>query len=449
MNMTLSRRCIVRLISFGLALLLVLAVLAGTSARRARIAEQQLEYQYLRSIDDLGNYLENIETALTKTMYAGTAPTMTNLTSKLWRESGFAKESLSVLPMNELNLESTYKFLSQLGDYAVSLSKKMERGETITEEERQNLSKMKAYADQFLQEVLVLQDNIRTGTVSLSEVKQDVSGALAVNAQESLSEGFLEFEEGFTAYPTLIYDGPFSDHILQKKPEMLMDAPEVSQEEAQKTAAAALEVDATRLQPDTDEEGNMPSYCFQTDTSSVAVTKQGGLVSYCIRNREVSEQKMTVSDCLGAAEEYLRQIGIEGVTSTYYEIADNRLTVNFAHTEQDVMCYTDLVKVTVAMDNADILSYDGRGYLTNHHDRGSLTPSISQEQAQQAISPLLTVKSAQLALIPDEGLNKVLCYEFKCSSAEDENVLVYVNAETGAEQQILVLYIDENGTLTL
>ena len=158
---------------------------------------------------------------------------------------------------------------------------------------------------------------------------------------------------------------------------------------------------------------------------------------------------MTVSDCLGAAEEYLRQIGIEGVTSTYYEIADNRLTVNFAHTEQDVMCYTDLVKVTVAMDNADILSYDGRGYLTNHHDRGSLTPSISQEQAQQAISPLLTVKSAQLALIPDEGLNEVLCYEFKCSSAEDENVLVYVNAETGAEQQILVLYIDENGTLTL
>lgn len=193
MNMTLSRRCIVRLISFGLALLLVLAVLAGTSARRARIAERQLEYQYLRSIDDLGNYLENIETALTKTMYAGTAPTMTNLTSKLWRESGFAKESLSVLPMNELNLESTYKFLSQLGDYAVSLSKKMERGETITEEERQNLSKMKAYADQFLQEVLVLQDNIRTGTVSLSEVKQDVNDALAVNAQESLSEGFLEF----------------------------------------------------------------------------------------------------------------------------------------------------------------------------------------------------------------------------------------------------------------
>lgn len=450
LSTTYRTRTIVRITSFAIAILAVLSIFGFTNWKRAQAAERKLEYQYLKSIDDLGNYLDNIQNALTKTMYAGTEQTMTNLTSKLWRESGFAKECLAALPISTLNLEATYKYLSQLGDYAVSLSKKMSSGGTITEEERQNLVQMKEYASEFLQQVLITQDAIRTGSISFQEVSDDAKGVVAAtNTNSHFSDGFAEFEEGFTSYPTLIYDGPFSDHILQKEPEMIKNLPEISKEEARQYAAKACGLSAEQLQDDTDEEGNMPSYCFTGENINLAVTKKGGLLSYYIKNRTVETQEKSAEECIYIAESYLETLGIPTMKYTYYEIDNNVITVNFAHVEGDVTCYTDLAKVSVAMDNAEIVRYDARGYITNHLTRTDLIPKISREEAQQSLSPMLNVKQVQTVLIPSEGLNEVLTYEFDCYSEQDEHVLVYINAETGQEQQILILYTDENGTLTL
>ncbi len=449
MNLHLNRRTVVRLLSFSLAVILVLGILAFQNLKRAQTAERQLEYQYLKSIDDLGNYLENIEAALTKTIYSGTPASMTSLTSKIWREAGFAKECVSTLPMSELNLEKTYKFLSQLGDYTVSLSKEVAQGHQLTKQERDNLVQMKEYATKFLQQVLVTQDGVRTGAISFQEVKHDAGSATAVSGQESFSDGFLETEDGFTSYPTLIYDGPFSDHILEKEPEMTKNAQEITKEEGKKIAAKALNTSVDKIVDDTDEEGNMPSYCFAGQDTNLAVTKQGGLLSYLIQNRAVETQDATPDECVEAALDYLNTLGISNMKKTYYEIADNILTLNFAAQQGDVTCYTDLIKVSVAMDNKEILKYDARGYITNHKEREDLTAELSIEEAQKSLSPLLRVEQCNLTVIPTSGQNEVLCYEFKCHSEEDENILVYVNAKTGAEENLLLLSISENGTLTI
>lgn len=449
MNLHLNRRTGVRVLSFSLAVVLVLGILAFQNLKRAQNAERQLEYQYLKSIDDLGNYLENIETALTKTIYSGTPASMTTLTSKIWREAGFAKECVSVLPMSELNLEKTYKFLSQLGDYTVSLSEEVAQGHQLTAQERENLVRMRDYSTQFLQQVLVTQDGLRTGTISFKEVKQDAKSTTAIAGQENFSDGFLETEDGFTAYPTLIYDGPFSDHILEKEPEMIKNAKELTQEEAKKIAAQALNTAGDKIVSDTDEDSNMPSYCFAGQDANLAITKQGGLLSYMLKNRVVENQQATADECISAALEYLQSLGISDMKKTYYEISDNIITINFAAQQNDVTCYTDLIKVSVAMDNQEILKYDARGYITNHKQRDDLSAGISVEEAQKSLSPLLTVEQCNLTVIPTSGQNEVLCYEFKCHSDSDENILVYVNAKTGAEENLLLLAISENGTLTL
>ena len=449
MNQIHNRRSFIRWICFGTALVLVLSLLAYQNWSRAEKTERQIEHQYMKSIDDLGNYMENIESTLTKTMYAGTSATMSNLTSKLWRESGFAKECVSNLPISQLNLENTYKFLSQIGDYTLSLGKKMASGESITEEERKNMSQMRTYAHRFLEEILVAQDAIRTGSISFTEVKQEVGDLSKDSTSTTFSDGFLEFEEGFTDYPTLIYDGPFSDHILEKKPDMTENMQEINQKRAKEIAANACSVEVSELQDDENEEGNMPSYTFKGENINVGVTKKGGMVTYFIKDRQVESEEKPIEECQKSARNYLDVLGIENMQETYYEISNNIITINYASKQNDVLCYTDLVKVSVAMDNGEVLRYDGRGYITNHKNRPDLKASISQSEAKESLSPLLSIKSVQLALIPSEGQNEVLCYEFLCSSSQDENVLVYIDAKTGAEQQILVLYIDEKGTLTI
>lgn len=450
MDLHLSKRNAIRAGSFAAALLLVLGVSTYQNWHRAEIAERHLEYQYLKGIEDLGTYLENIQNTLTKSMYAGTSQTMDSLAAKLRQESGYAKECLGALPVGSLHLEKTYKYLSQVGDYATALSRKVDSGQALTAEEHENLSKMRDYADQFLQNVLVTEDAMRTGTLSFDEVQKEVIETAAEPSEYYLVDGINQVEEEtLTDYPTLIYDGPFSDHVLSKKPAMLEGAPEISRLEARKIAANACGVKEEELQDDTDEEGNMPAWCFQTQDKTIAVTKQGGLISYYIDSRNPTQESKSPKECIASAQQFLENLGITSMTYTYYEAKGHALTVNFAHQEGDVTCYTDLVKITVAMDNGQVIRYDGRGYITNHRTRPDLTPAVTESQAAEVLSPLLTVSGAKLAVIPTQDAQEALCYEFDCSSTVGEHVLVYVNALTGAEQQILILYTDENGTLTL
>lgn len=449
MSYKLSRRGLIRLVSFALALILTLSVFCYTGFRRAAAAELKLEYQYLQSIDDLTGYLQNIDNTLLKFQYAGTESTLIPLASKLWRETGFAKECLSNLPVGALQLENTYKFLSQTGDYAVSLSEQLSGGEEIQEQDRENLKALRDYAHRFLEEVLAVQDGVRNGSLSFEEVRADTAQTGDESQEPALTDGFQEFEEGFTTYPTLIYDGPFSDNLLEKQPEMTGGAGTVSQEEAAAAAARAAGLEPDALAADSDEEGKMPSYCFSAGTLSIAVTKQGGYLSYLIDSRELGEARRSEEECLQAAQQYLDSMGYTPLKQTYYEINQGLMTINYAAVQDSVVCYPDLIKVGVAMDTGEVIRFDARGYLTNHKTREGLAPVISEATLSESISPLLSIQRTSLCVIPGKGTSEEFCYEVECTDADGVHVLVYLDAKTGEEEQILILYLDENGALTL
>ena len=60
----------------------------------------------------------------------------------------------------------------------------------------------------------------------------------------------------------------------------------------------------------------------------------------------------------------------------------------------------------------------------------------------------MTIESARMAVIPTTRDEEPLCYEFLCRGQNNEQVLVYINSETGMEEQILILIETDNGTLT-
>ncbi|MFZ2537342.1 MAG: PepSY1/2 domain-containing protein, partial [Oscillospiraceae bacterium] len=188
---------------------------------------------------------------------------------------------------------------------------------------------------------------------------------------------------------------------------------------------------------------------FSSDGVDLSITKKGGLLSYMLKSRPVTEQKISIEVALDKARQYMDTLKIGDLQATYYEISNNVLTINYAYTQDGILVYTDLIKVSVAMDNGEITGFDARGFITNNHHRDIKTPKMSESIAKFSVSEQLTIKNTKLCIIPSSGLNEVLCYEFKCKSADDKDVLVYVNANTGAEEQILILLISENGQLTI
>lgn len=111
--------------------------------------------------------------------------------------------------------------------------------------------------------------------------------------------------------------------------------------------------------------------------------------------------------------------------------------------------YPDLIKVKIALDDGDILGMEATGYLNNHTQRSNLVPIITVDEAKTNLNKNLEILSEGLAVIPVENTEEeVFCYEFK-GKIEDKEFLVYINAETGEEEEILVILETEGGTLTI
>ena len=110
--------------------------------------------------------------------------------------------------------------------------------------------------------------------------------------------------------------------------------------------------------------------------------------------------------------------------------------------------YPYLIKVGIALDDGSVAFYDARGYLNNHRQRQLDSPALTPQQAAASVSPLLSIQSSRLVVIPTDGQNECFCYEFLASGDGGQQLLVYVNATTGAEENLLLLIQTPNGTLT-
>lgn len=449
MNLHLDRRCFIRLIIFALAVPAVLITYLCMNYTRAVSAENALESSYLKNISNLSAYLENLDNALTKTIYCGTSAAFGEMTATVWREAGFAKDALASLPLSELDLENSYKLLSQVGDYAVSLNKTVSQGSQLSQEQLDQLYTLKEYTQSMRSQVVLIEDQLRTGAISLKKVSSSISGSSDQQAL-TLSDSAEEMEESLSDYPTLIYDGPFSDHINSTTPRMTQDQPEITKEEALEKAAAITGLSAQELSDQGDTAGNLPCYNFGNEEVSISITKQGGYLHYLMNSRIPEGSAISPEDAVAIGSQWLEQQGYDSMQESYYEINSNRITINYAYAQNgSILCYPDLIKLTVALDNGEVLEVEASGYLVSHQQRLELTPALTAEQAAQSLSQLLTVENSRLTVIPTSGQNEVFCWEFSCASQKEEQVLVYVNAQTGAEEQILVVYTDENGTLTM
>ena len=133
---------------------------------------------------------------------------------------------------------------------------------------------------------------------------------------------------------------------------------------------------------------------------------------------------------------------------TYTLKEGNTLTVSIAYKEGDVIVYHDLIKVLVALDNGQILTYDALGYLMSHRERDLPQPKISISEARKKLNPELEVEEERMAVIPSDGSHERLTYEFK-AKMDGEDFLVYINALTGEEERIFKLLHTPGGTLVL
>ncbi|GHU96086.1 germination protein YpeB [Clostridia bacterium] len=436
---TWSRRALIRAAAFAAFGVLTLGGFCFQGWRQAENYRAQIEYEYQKSFAGLSDGVYNAELTLRKSMYASGTSMTASLAAEISRQAASARNDLGSLPFSYVELEHTARFLSQLDEWANALARQSAAGNPLSAEQRAEARVLRGTAARVYAELTALPPSLKAEGTSQSALM--------------FGDNIKSLESEFSGLPTLIYDGPFSDHIEKRIPLFLENEPELDRQAAAVSAAAYLDVAPELLQPMGESAGSLPAYQFLARLDgaeySVCVSKKGGYAVDILSSRAVGEPKITFDDAAQKAAEYLEKRGFLNMRRRYYTRVGNTLIVNFAAVQDNVVCYPDLIKVGVALDNGRIEHWEATGYLMNHTERDFGDITFDLEGAKRGISPGLFVVSAEPCVIPTAGLNEVCCVGLNCLDGEGASSLIYVNAQTGAEERILILLEDENGILTV
>lgn len=441
-----SRRGKIRVRLYASVLVLVLFSAFVINAQKASELSRQLNADAERSLSTLEACMSSINTNLTKGLYANTTPMLSSMAISLTRDAASAKNSLSALPLSDTQLDNMLKFLSQVGAFVSTLDRKLSLGESITSEERNQLKQLIDVSQKLLSELDTITQGVEDGSVSFKQAGSTLKKSTDQSMQ--IDSAFGDAEQTLTDYPTLIYDGPFSDHILNQSPKTLEGKSDVSKEKALEIASDFIGVDKSTLRFDSETNGVIETYNFFVDSINISVCKKGGAVLYLLGSSNAGESVITPEQAVENAKNFLSAKGYENMKESYYSTQDGICTVNFAYENEGVICYPDLIKLSVSLETGNIISFDARGYIMNHTDRPPVQSKISADEAKMSVSDYLTVMSSRLAVIPTDYKTEKTAYEFHCKTPDEQEVLVYIDVLTAKEDDILLLLYSDGGILT-
>ena len=435
-------------ILLSVILLIVIAILGYNLYEQKNKYATITENDYNKAFYEVVDYVQNVKTYLAKTMVSKTAEHGAEMLTHVWRESNLAQSYLGMLPIESQELENTEKFLNQISEYSYSLSRKTIEGNELSDDDMSKIKELYNYSNDLSNTLNEMSDELNKGTLKWADLMKNTESSEIAEVS-----GFDVVEDNFHEFTGLIYDGAFSEHItsLEKKG---LTGDDIDEETAKQKAEEFIGKDKIKKTKSNGyvENGDIPVYRFEITTNEeqnigISISKKGGHVVFLNYNRNVTEEKISPEEAVQKGKEYLNNKGFPNMQETYYLKENGFITVNYAYKQNNVVIYPDLIKVKIALDNGEIIGLESTGYLNNHYERNISKNLISIEDAKKQLTNNIEIKGEGLAIIPTEWNTEILCYEFK-GKVEDIDFIAYINAETGEEEDILIITNTPNGTLT-
>jgi len=442
------------MLTIVVVLIAIIVVLGLFTYKKQRDYRQATENAYNMAFFELVDYVDSVEVYLAKAIVSNSPEHGAETLTYVWREANLAQSYLARLPINSSELENTSRFLNQVSDYSYSLSRKNIDDQPLTQEELDNLRELHTYSVELKNTLNQLSQDLNSGRISWGELTKKGSPAFAQEVSNISKDSFSNLEENFHEYAGLIYDGAFSEHMTNPERKGLTGE-DIDEETAKHKVEEFLGADKIKEihSNGLTQNANIQAYDFSIElndgnTAWISVSQKGGHIVLANSTRNVESEALTQEQANEIGKKFLDSRGIYNMKPTYYLKQNGIVTINYAYLQDDVTVYSDLVKLKIALDNGEILGMETSGYLNSHTQRKFATPKISQDEARNKINKNLEITSEGLAMIPTEYQTEILCWEFK-GNVEDRQFLVYINVETGKEEDVLVILETPDGTLTM
>lgn len=423
-------------------LTIVFCVLYAVTKSSYETSSINLENIYQRSFYDLVDNINNTETKLAKLVSSKNKKYTKKLLSEIYESANNAQNNLSYLPISMNGIPDTIKFVNQVGGYTLTLSKREDS--QLNDEDRKTLNRLYV--------------SIADIKFKLNEISRDIVDGYNISSKsKNAKEDYTEFTQlmrttktSTTDYPVMIYDGPFSDTVVNKEVKGL-NFPELTEGEVREKALKLFK--DSRISFAGEASGKFDTYDYNIKLPNkieyyAQFTKKGGNLLTLSSYSDKDTVKYSLDQAIKVAENFAKGQGISNMKCVWSDVLDNDVYLNLAPVVNNVIYYPDLIKVKVDLASGEILGWEASTYYTNHVDRELPAVTFSSASAKKEIGEGYTIESVRLALSPLEYNREVLTHEIKCKNGESVYYF-YINVQTGETENILKVIETSNGNLLM
>ena len=172
--------------------------------------EIELENVYQRNYYDLVDSINNADTKISKILASNNSSYQKKMLTELSENSKDAQGAISTLPISSSDFVENVRFINQLSGYTSTLSEKIAKGGKLDNEDKKSLSNLHISLTQ-------LKNNLNKFSEKMEKNYKIIEKSANNKDINNFTSDISKIKNIDTDYPTMIYDGPFADSVVNKK----------------------------------------------------------------------------------------------------------------------------------------------------------------------------------------------------------------------------------------
>ncbi len=417
----------------------------GIADSKAMEYHTKLENVYQSNFYSLIDSVNNLENKLSKTISATGTTYQRKTLLEASQNASEAEISIASLPLSQNDIQDTVRMVNQISGYTTTLADNLANGGKLSDDEISTLIKVH-------QSVVDLQNQLNEFARKMERGYSILDASLRLDADSnSFSRAISSLKNNNVEYPTMIYDGPFSDSVVNSEIKGL-SGEKITKEDAQEKLELQYK-NAVKIDYQGETNGNFSTYNYRVTNSNeeelyVQMTQTEGHILTISGAGKTGNESIDYENAKNIALEFASLNGVEDGEVVWNDTIKEDVYLNIAPKQNGIILYPDLVKVKVNLVSGTVVGYDATSYFTNHTNRTLSKGSLSLEKAKAQVPSKFAIVNARYVLSPLDYNREVVCVEVE-ATGEGSTYYFYYNVNNGILENVLKVIQTDDGSLLM